>query len=407
VAAVLMGRSRPERPLEWERVLRMGRPASCHATQTARKRFLIVNPRQFGYEISPYHYCRYLSRNNDVSYVCWDYGLQKIEEQKVHVSYVSRNGNKIRRLWRFIAAALEEMKRLRYDVIIVVRFDLCSILRLLERSQLMVLDIRTGFIGKDFKKHRRKIHNKFINFESRFYDKVTIISDALREDLQIGKEKSHVLPLGAEAHRLSDKSFDAMHLLYVGTFNHRCIDKTVAGFDLFYKEVGSHINMTYDIVGYGAPFEEQAIVDAIEKTNCKHLIRFHGHIPHKKLNPFLDRNNIGIAFVPMLDQYQSQPTTKIFEYHLAGMPVLATATRENSRVINISNGVLIGDDMMSFYNGLKTLYHRLPTYNSTIIKLGSAEYEWERIISNNLAPYLYSLIEDNYRQETSYALGSK
>jgi hypothetical protein len=94
-----------------------------------------------------------------------------------------------------------------------------------------------------------------------------------------------------------------------------------------------------------------------------------------------------------MKQFQCQPTTKIFEYHLSGMPVLATATCENAKVIRKEDGVLISDDPLGVSQGLMTIYRNLSGYDSNVIRRLSAGYTWERVISDHLAPFLTSFPE--------------
>lgn len=363
-----------------------------------RKKLLIVHPRgQFGYQTSSYYLSIYLQADFDITYVCWDYGLDRIEEKNVQVKYISRAGGKIQRLWRYVSCISREIKATPYDLVYVVHFYLCSLLRFLANHPRMILDIRTGRIGPREAWLQRKAHNLLIRLESLFFEKVVILSDSLRADLGIAERKCHIFPLGAEQHPVGPKRFDAMRLLYVGTLAQRSIEKTVEGFALFRKEVSPDIGLSYDIVGFGTPEAEGAVENAIRTSGCRDLVRFHGRVPQKRLGPFLEHGNIGVAFVPIDDRYQSQPSTKIFEYHLAGMPVLATATRENARSIKPENGVLVNDDPEDFCNGLRLIHRNLSTYDSEKIKAGSADLSWESIVRRNLAPCLSAFLAERGR----------
>ena len=113
---------------------------------------------------------------------------------------------------------------------------------------------------------------------------------------------------------------------------------------------------------------------------------------HKnKLGPFYERCNVGVAYIPKTEFFDIQPSTKIFEYLFAGMPVIATATLENKRVIMNDNGILIEDNPESFYEGLKRLYNKRHFFDSKIIKKTCGQYSWNRIVKKNLRPYLENL----------------
>jgi glycosyltransferase involved in cell wall biosynthesis len=355
-------------------------------------RLLISRTTQFGYHTDTYWYCKYFGRDWDVTHVCWDYGLKRIEEEDVRVLYVSRKGRKVKRLLRYLFTVLNEIKTHTYDVVFLGYFQGCSLLRCIQHRQLMVLDIRTGYVGKRGSSTQRKANNLLIHIESRFFKYITIISDNLRRDLRLNPDKCHILPCGAERQDFGEKKFDAMRLLYVGAFNHRDIPATVDGFGRFFRDMKGKISMSYDIVGFGCSEEERAIVDAILRSGCEELIRFHGRIPRTELGPLLKKNNIGVAFIPMEDHYQSQPASKLFEYLLAGMPVLATRTKENTRIVNNVNGVLINDDSTAFYEGLMRFYGNLAGYDSRRIAEESKVYSWDEIIGGNLRHYVVNLI---------------
>ena len=355
-------------------------------------RLLISRTKQFGYHTDTYWYCQYLGRDWGVTHVCWDYGLKRIEVDDVRVLYVSRKGGKVKRLLRYLFAVLNEIKTHTYNLVFIGYFQGCSLLRCIQNRQLMVLDIRTGYVGKRGSFTKRKANNLLIHIESRFFKYITIISDNLRKDLRLNPDKCHILPCGAERQYFGEKKFDVMRLLYVGTFNHRDIPATVNGFGRFCRDMKGKIPMFYDIVGFGFPEEERAILDTIQRSGCEEFIRFHGRIPRNELGPLLKESNIGVAFIPMEDHYQSQPASKLFEYLLSGMPVLATRTKENTRVVNNVNGVLINDNSAAFYEGLMKIYRNLAGYDSGRIAEESKGYSWDEIIEGNLRHYLNNFI---------------
>lgn len=105
------------------------------------------------------------------------------------------------------------------------------------------------------------------------------------------------------------------------------------------------------------------------------------------------RCNVGVSYIPQTAYYDHQPPTKTFEYLLAGMPVLATSTTENKKVINETNGILIQDNPDSFSKGLAILSDRLPSFDSLKIRKNSLAYSWQFIINEIMVPYLKKLID--------------
>ncbi len=348
------------------------------------KRLLIINPAQFGYHSDTYYYCKYLGGVYAVTYICWDYGNEKIQPDNTRVVYVSRKGGKLQRLWRLMMGARTEMKRESYAVAFIVYFRFCSLLRFSDRGTPMNLDVRTGYVRPG--KLKRRIYNIGVWVESMFFQHVSVISEGLRKDLMLGSN-AHVLPLGADTLDASPKNFEHLRLIYVGTFVNRRMHDTVLGLELFMK-TAADANISYDIIGFGGESDQRRLQEAIYNSSVKSQIAFHGRIAHKDLPGYFRRSNVGVAYVPMEDHFQSQPPTKVFEYLLSGMPVIATGTRENERVIAEANGVLHDDTPEGFCNAIKKVYERRSRYSSDEIRKDASKYSWETIIHKNLEPYL-------------------
>src|SRR4051812_3989262 len=110
-----------------------------------KKRVIIINQIQFGYGIEHLQYCRYLKEDFDVTYLCWDFGWDKIEEDGINVYYLNRNGNFLRRNIQFILTITKLLKNSTYHLIMISYFKGCSIIPILSnRKQPISLDIRTG-----------------------------------------------------------------------------------------------------------------------------------------------------------------------------------------------------------------------------------------------------------------------
>lgn len=354
------------------------------------RRLLIINNQQFGYDTDTFYYCKYLRDEYDSTYLCWDYGYAKVDAPEgVNVIYISRDGGKIARLTNFIRLALERIKTSQPDVTIVMYFRLCFLIKLFSTCRNTILDVRTGYVLES--DLIRFFYNTGIWIESLFFDKAILISEELRDMLHIPASKCRIIPLGAESWEFEPETFNDIRLIYVGTFTNRNIYKTVEGFDRFVSENGGQIQCRYDIVGFGTPEEEARMHNAIEACKHKDRIRFHGRVPHKDLQPYLAECNIGVTFVPIVKYQEAQPFTKVFEYLLAGMPMIATANGLNKKYINESNGVLIEDTTEGFINGLKLLSSRLASYDSEKIKADARKFSWTEIVNGNVRVYFNSM----------------
>ncbi len=350
------------------------------------KKLLIVSQHQFGYHIDAYMYSKYLKNKFAITFICWDYNKNKIILENINIIYISRKGNIILRNFRFIYKTIFIIKKINFNTIFIDYFRGSFFLKIFAPKNNYILDIRTGSVANTFL--RRFVYNKILLFETLFFNKVTIISKSLRKYLGINKNKVKILPLGSDEISTTNKNFDDIKLLYVGTFNNRKLEKTINGFYKFYNENKYKFNIKYTIIGSGKKNEEEKIKEMINKFNLNKVINLLGYIQHDKLKPYFDEHNIGIVFVPQEKKYEYQPPTKLFEYLMSGMPVIATKTFENKKIINKNNGILIDDTDDGFYMGLKSFILHKANFNSKIIKKSVSNYTWKRIIFTYLFPIL-------------------
>lgn len=355
------------------------------------KRMIILNQNQFGYLNDTYYYCKYLRYDFDLTYLCWFYNYKKIHLNKIRIYYVSRSGNVVVRNIRYILRSIFEIKKNHYDIHFIKYFSGCSLLKLFCPTKKFILDIRTGSVNNK-SKLKRKIYNKLIYIESKVFKNITIISESLRNRLNISKHKTFILPVGGDIISETNKLFTTMQLLYVGTFNNRNIEKTIIGFHKFYEEYKNLIDTTYTIIGSGNKTEFFKIKETINKLNISSVVRLVGYKDHESLKKYFDQANIGVSHIPITEYFDCQPPTKTFEYLLSGLCVIGTNTTENKKIINNSNGVLINDDPLSFYNGLIHLYNNMQSFNSRQIANNILRYKWSNIILNYFKMYLYKII---------------
>jgi len=342
------------------------------------KKIIIINQLQFGYEVDTYYYSKYLRNNFNVTYICWDYDKKKIKMQGVNAKYISRNGNIVARNIRFIKKVSDVIRNNNYHVHIIEYFRGCSILKLLYPSKKFIFDVRTGSVSQ--KTINRALFDSTMKFESKFFKRCTVISETLRDRLNISQRKTYILPLGADVISKRKKEYKSLKLLYIGTLHNRNMEQTIIGFEKFYLQLKNKVEMTYTIIGEGYHNEVDKLRELVKKKHLVNIVKIAGYIQHDDAKKYFDTHNIGVSFIPKTDFFDVQPPTKTFEYLLSGMPVIATGTLENKKVINTDNGVLINDNSESFYNGLKKIYARLSDYDSDQIRMNSKKYEWEKII---------------------------
>ncbi len=345
---------------------------------------VILSQSQFGSHIDTRFRCKYLRHRYNITIVCWDYSLPKQSMDGVNPVYISRDGNIIFRNIRYIHAAYMWLNNNPCDICIIKYFRGCSFIKLRFPRLSFVFDIRTGSISENAL--FRTSYDSLLLFESKFFRHVTIISESLSKKFNLTK-KATIVPLGSEPISVTSKSFDSLHLLYVGTLSGRHIDKTLIAFSRFYNEHKRDIPMSYTIIGDGPHAEIEQLDEIAEEFSLSSVVNITGRIPFTELKPYFDSHNIGVSFVPITDFFDVQPVTKTFDYLLSGMPVIATATYENKKVISDSNGVLIDDSIDDFYKGIQNIWDNKKRYKSEQIVTTSSQYRWNDII-NNLGNYL-------------------
>lgn len=343
-----------------------------------KRKLLFVNQTQFGYHISSVRYCKYLKADFDITYLCWDYCWNKTAEEGVEIKYISRQGNIIQRNVRFIKAVLKLTKREHYHCIFINYFRGCSVIPFFYRRKHRIhLNIVTGSVSS--KSMNRNIYNLLLRFESYLFNSVSVISDGLQRLLKVTRN-AYILPLGANPMIVNRQSKHKISLLYIGTFNKRCIDDTVVGLGLFIMK-HPDADIHYTIIGRGWKNETDQIKDTIKKNELDEYIELKGYIPYNDLKQYYEKANVGVSYIPVTPWFEYQPSTKTYEYLMAGMPVIATDTYENRKIINEQNGVIISDNPASFANCIELLYDSIDDFKESVIRESVVEYKWETIAS--------------------------
>jgi glycosyltransferase involved in cell wall biosynthesis len=357
-----------------------------------KKKLLIINGAQFGHSSGHYFYCRYLSDKFTIRYICYDRGLNRLTLDGVDVHYVSFRGSKLHRSLRFLSECVRQSIFIKPDILFVTYFIPCFLLALFCKSKKRILDIRTGSLNRN--RIFRKLENFRIFFQSLFFSHVVILSESMRNKLFLSTKKSRIVPLGSELIVERNHDFAEINLLYVGALDDRNITETIKGIQLFFeKNEIKTIELSYTIIGFGSESETIKIENSILENSLSDFVKFKGRKTSEELVPFFELSNIGVAYIPRTPWYDCQPTTKLFEYMLAGMPVIATKTSENRLFVDETNGVLINDTPEDFCNGLTNIFNRRNSFNSHKIRKSVEAYTWENIVNTNLKPFLLGLIE--------------
>jgi hypothetical protein len=95
-----------------------------------------------------------------------------------------------------------------------------------------------------------------------------------------------------------------------------------------------------------------------------------------------------VSFVPITPWYNNQPPTKTFEYLLAGLPVIATKTHENEKVLKDEPlSELINDDVDSFMNAIIGIKAKLSNgIERSYFQTKYKSYAWEQVVNDSFIP---------------------
>jgi glycosyltransferase involved in cell wall biosynthesis len=359
-------------------------------------RLVYVSRQQFGYMLPTYHNVRYLRDDFDIEMVTLDHGKERVELSDVQVTLGTPGGSARSRFLDLVKLARQRAAG-SCALVLVEHFPGCSPIAFAASGKPSILDIRSGSTATN--PVQRELFNAFLQLESLFFDRLSIISASLRERLLPAAKLAHVIPLGAEPRRRDTPlALDELRLIYVGTLFKRRIEDTIKGLKLFLDaNPASAIRVRYDIVGDGYGGEREMLTQLSRDLGIGDVVQLHGFVHHKSLGSLLDQANVGVSYIPKTYAYDVQPPTKTYEYILSGIPAIATSTTENCRVINDVNGVLIEDDPKAFAQGLARIYERREHYDSFLIRQSCREYSWEAIIHENMTPFLWEVMAKHAR----------
>jgi glycosyltransferase involved in cell wall biosynthesis len=360
-------------------------------------RLLIISREPLGFLVDAVKLCEYAARNHDVTVLTFDSmvgftsEMQRVRQQLsgVTVRTVPLGRSRLMRFKRWMAACHEEVAG-GHDFVYVYHFPGCGLLSLFQRRSTrkrMLLDIRSGSVSQ--KRSSRWLVNLVIALDARCFQWINVISEGVRNMLRLPRRRTHILPLGADVLDVSPREPEHLHALYLGLVSvNRRVRDTIEAFALFYRATGHHLPMRYTIVGDGPDGERARLIARVRDLGLEDVIRLPGYVPHEQLRPYLEQCNLGVSYIPMTPYFNHQPPTKTFEYLLAGIPVIATATAANRKVVNESNGILISDTPAAFYRGLCEFVARRGCYDSASIRRSLSSHSWENIMLNNALPRL-------------------
>jgi glycosyltransferase involved in cell wall biosynthesis len=231
-----------------------------------------------------------------------------------------------------------------------------------------------------------------LKFETLLFKNITVVSEETAEQIKV--KKFFVLPLGGESLVKPKFFLSNLDLIYVGTLSNRNIMELIKGFEAFILNYPQKRKATLTVIGDGYNNELEVLKQFIEEHNLEKFIFTTGYVKNDRLGEYFEKASCGVSFIPITSYYQNQPPTKTYEYLLSGLPVLATNTRANAKIVHQSNGVLIQDNVEAISKGIFEISEKLDSYNSRQIKEEMENSLWKNIVNKILYPYLVNIIQE-------------
>ncbi len=256
---------------------------------------------------------------------------------------------------------------------------------------------------------RRILQSKVsIFFHCLFMDKVVIQSRELMQQLPgiRGLFKACLIPTGFDPDTIAPKNTRARmrirgklsipedHIVpvFVGSIQKkRKLGKLIHAFD---EVLRVRKKVTPVIIGDGDALD--AMIALAEFLGVRDRIRFTGRVHHDHLAEYLSAADIAVSYVPMNELFHYSPAVKTYEFLAMGLPLIATATVSNRRVVkNRHNGLLVPDGPRDLARGLLELVDN-KDLRQKIARNARASVEgfsFERIVREEILPLYETLLK--------------
>jgi len=195
----------------------------------------------------------------------------------------------------------------------------------------LIYDLRSG-----------SIFSKWMNYmfviESKFYNKVIIISEELKLKLFSSRKNCFVVGLGAPLLGDSQVRGDILRdelgiskndivFIYCGTLTGRNLDT-------LFKKIKFTQNFHLILIGSGDLNVLDNIKMYFSKINLEDSLHFLGPLDHALAMEYLQMADVGMNLIPLSDYYECQPSTKLLEYMTLNLVVCTTKHELSINLLN-------------------------------------------------------------------------
>ena len=368
-----------------------------------------IVPGYYPFNPGPYEYTRHLANLNvDADVIAFgrreEAGYEVVDGVSVRRVPLERSQRfSPRSARRFIFAALRWCAGRQYDLIHVYAFRGCGLLPVLGRdlTSRWILDIRTGNTSLNL--WRSGLADWMTRLESLAYDTCIALDRRVGERVLGRNRFFHVVPLGVDFERfrpgrnlaLRDQlqiKEDSLVVVFSGKLEPRRLPERVL--QGFARAVAENSDLVLVVVGDGGMLP--ALRSLAKGLGVVNKVRFTGYIPYKYVHKYITVGDVGLAYVPIVPQYDLQPPLKTVEFLACGLPTVATWTRGNALFIREGeNGLLVQDTPEAIAGGLLQLVEDRALCQKLALNArpSVAEYDWKKIVRDKLLPVYRQLVE--------------
>ncbi len=243
------------------------------------------------------------------------------------------------------------------------------------------------------------------NYEKKVVDKVDHILVMIQESkdrlnsMGVSEEKisivSNTPPIDKFKGSTHQHHGNQLRIVYVGFLSKlRGLDLLIEGAAHYINPQGTADAIRIDIKGMGA--QREHLIALSKELGISESVKVHGWLDHEEVDKLMALANVGALTYRVCGHWNHTIPNKIFDYMLAGLPVLATEVIPIARILNETNSGVVCNDLDPIDIAEKMAILRAPQKRSILGENGRAaiesKYNWE-----NDAKILIETVENFYR----------
>jgi len=369
----------------------------------AKSKILIVGLNQLPHRYL-YNQCKYLADYFDITVISPYEGLEKKTSNLFKTVYLDTGVPKSRfkllkklqtftRIFRTIYGVRRHMRDEAYDLVYIWDQTWAFAIKLLlgPKHKYVMQMFAPGVTSSRLK---NKLHDLQVEFNVRFFQHVFMGTARVKQLFKVPAGKAHATGVGIEAIEYQDRVFESLDLVYLGALTNRYVHESVEGFARFFQANQGRIRMSYKIIGGGTPEAVKLLKDSITAAGPEVPVQYLGRLDDADLISVFRTSNIGVVYNRVTPYYTNNISTKLYEYLLSGLPVIAVKNNSLLKVVNPSNGVLIEDSPEGFEQGLHILMANLGSFNSQAIAQSGEERSVKTVVMNGVVPAFQKILSE-------------